>query len=424
MAVPLEIGLRLELTHKLMLAFAVVAGVSIGVPPLVEELGVPGWMARTFAIVCAVVAGFACSRQFARNFGALRDCTDRISRGDLTATVDLAAGRRFPDETVDLARSVRSMLQSLCELVEHIQRAAGQVSESSRDLSVFSRELQRTNRECDQTMEAVAAGTERQQEDVHHSVERMHEIAGAVKTNADAARAAFRFSSEANQRASAGAEVSRMAVAKMQSLFEKIEAAGVRVVKFEEKIRFVHRITEMITSVADKTHTLSLNASIEAARAGDAGRGFSVVADEIRKLAESAGGQAEQIEDLIRQLEDESARISEVMQSMGGDVTKGRQDLDSILASLEQIQSAVQEVQQRSEAIFHQADGQVGAAERMVHDVESVASVATENAKATDGMKRALGEQSGRMQELVEQASRLSDMASELGLVARKFRTR
>ncbi len=84
----------------------------------------------------------------------------------------------------------------------------------------------------------------------------------------------------------------------------------------------------------------------------------------------------------------------------------------------------MQEVQQRSEAIFHQADGQVGAAERMVHDVESVASVATENAKATDGMKRALSEQSERMEEMVEQASRLSDMASELGLVARKFRTR
>ena len=149
-----------------------------------------------------------------------------------------------------------------------------------------------------------------------------------------------------------------------------------------------------------------------------------MVAEEIRKLAESAGDQAVQIEDLIKELESEAARISEVMHSMESEVTGGRSDLNRILDALEQIQGAVREVQQRSEAIFHQADAQVGAAERMVRDVESIATVSTDNAKSTGDMQRALEAQTERMEEMVSHATGLSDMSAELGDVARRFRTR
>ena len=149
-----------------------------------------------------------------------------------------------------------------------------------------------------------------------------------------------------------------------------------------------------------------------------------MVAEEIRKLAENAGDQAVQIEDLIKQLESEAGRIADVMRSMQADAGGGSSDLDRILDALEQIQSAVREVQERSDAIFQDADAQVGAAELMVRDVESVAGVANENAKATDGMQRALGEQTERMERIASQAGGLSGMATELGEVARRFRTR
>ena len=132
-------------------------------------------------------------------------------------------------------------------------------------------------------------GAAQQQKDVEQIRGRIHEIAESLRTNAEAARRASALTSEASQRTIAGVDVSRTSQATMQSLFEKIEQAGHRVESFEHKIHSVHRVTEMITSVVEKTHLLSLNASIEAARAGDAGRGFSVVAEEIRKLAESAG---------------------------------------------------------------------------------------------------------------------------------------
>jgi methyl-accepting chemotaxis protein len=267
-------------------------------------------------------------------------------------------------------------------------------------------------------------GASTQQKDVEQIRGRVHDIAESLRINAEAARRASALTSEANQRTTAGVEVSRTSQSKMQALFEKIEQAGHRVESFEGKIHSVHRVTEMITSVVEKTHLLSLNASIEAARAGDAGRGFSVVAEEIRKLAESAGSSADQIEALIRQLEDESKRIAHETIAMRDDVRSGRQDLEAIFAALEKVQGAVTEASQRAEEITRHASKEASESERIVGDVERIAAVVAQNAKAVNEMRTGLVAQTRTVEQMVRQAARLSDMSVQLGEVARRFRTR
>jgi methyl-accepting chemotaxis protein len=249
-------------------------------------------------------------------------------------------------------------------------------------------------------------------------------VSDALGVNAASAREAAAVAAEANETSSAGVDASRMTIEKMQTLFQKAEEASRLVVEFEQKIQFVHRITEMITTVADKTHLLSLNASIEAARAGDAGRGFSAVAEEIRKLTENAGTQAEQIEELIRELEEQSRSISGVMQGMGPEVKDGRVELDRISNALEQIQAKVAQVSERSETIASTAEKQAVAAGQIVEDIDGVSSVASQNAAASDEMRGALEIQTGSMEQMVSHAAALSEMSAQLGEVARRFRTR
>ncbi len=416
--------LRLDLSQKLVLGFTAAIAIGAGITPVLHWLGAPGWGAFFVAMLLGVGLGWIYAGQITANFRTLRGCTDRISRGDLTAEVDIEAGRRFPDETVDLARSVDVMLQKLRELVEHIQRAADEVAQSSRDVASSSQSVNSTSHALGGTMESVASGASQQQKDVEQIRTRIHEIAESLRANADAARRASVLTSEASQRATSGVDVSRLSQARMQSLFEKIEQAGHRVESFEGKIHSVHRVTEMISSVVEKTHLLSLNASIEAARAGDAGRGFSVVAEEIRKLAESAGSSAEQIEDLIRQLEEESKRIAHETLAMRDDVRGGRQHLEAIFDALEKVQGAVGEASQRAEDIFQAAGSQAADSERMVGDIERVAAVVAQNAKAVNEMRAGLGAQTRTVEQMVRQAARLSDMSIQLGEVARRFRTR
>jgi methyl-accepting chemotaxis protein len=415
---------RLELAHKFVLCCVAVAALSMGLPEAFARLGAPPLGAYASSLLLAACVGALLSARITRNFSRLRACTDRIARGDLGADVQLPSGRRFPDETVDLARSVAAMLGSLRELVGHIQVAADQVKGTSRELSLSSQGVMTTGQELQASMALVFDSAREQRGSVDDAAGRIHAIASAVAETARAAREVAGHAGEADQRTTTCVQVSRATVEKMQGLFEKVDQAGRLVVQFDQKIRDVHRITEMITSIADKTHLLSLNASIEAARAGDAGRGFSAVADEIRKLAESAGGQAEQIEDRIRQLERESQRISELMGATQAGVHSGREDLSRILASLEALQTGVGEVAECSHEILSQAEGQVGEAKRMVEDVGRISALSAENAEAADDMQRVLEVQTAAMEELVGGSGRLLDMSLQLAEIAGRFRTR
>jgi methyl-accepting chemotaxis protein len=415
---------RFDLSQRLLLGFSAAIGIGAGISPTLHWLGAPGWGAFFVAMFLSIGLGRLYAAQITANFRALRGCTERISRGDLTAELDIDAGRRFPDETVDLARSIDVMLQKLRELVDSIQRAVDDVAQSSRDVATSSQSVNSTSRALGATMESVSSGAGQQQKDVEQIRTRIHEIADSLRANADAARRASALTSEASQRATAGVEVSRLSQAKMQSLFERIEQTGHRIENFEGKIRSVHRVTEMITSVVEKAHLLSLNASIEAARAGDAGRGFSVVAEEIRKLAESAGTSAEQIEDLIRELEEESKRIAQATLAMRDDVRGGRQDLEAIFAALEKVQGAVTEASHRADDIFQMAGNQAADSERMLGEIERVAAGVGQNAKAVNEMRGGLTVQTRTMEQMVSEAARLSDMSVQLGEAARRFRTR
>jgi methyl-accepting chemotaxis protein len=302
-----------------------------------------------------------------------------------------------------------------------MHRASDRVALASSELSSSTRQVSATNHEISGRMEMVARGAVRQRHDVDATSKRIRDIASAIRSSADIARGAFRAAQESTEEA-AGAEAARETTAKMQSLFEQVEQAGKLVFRFEEKIRSVRHITEMITHVAEKTHLLSLNASIEAARAGDAGRGFSVVADEIRKLAESAGGSAEQIDELIRQVEDEAERMSEVMRELGRGVSEGRQQLDTIAKSFEQILPAIRTAARHAQQIFDDADRQARDAEGVVEDIDRVADVAGENVRATEEMRRGLQTEMSSMEEMVKHASALSEMSVELEQAARRFK--
>ncbi|MFQ5515108.1 MAG: methyl-accepting chemotaxis protein [Myxococcota bacterium] len=416
--------MRLELSYRFVLGHVIVAVVALALPPALERFHVSIWGAIFVVLGVSAVLSWSLSRPLTQSCRQLSDCAERIRNADLSTEVLPQTGPRFTDETTDLAGSVHDMLESLRDLVEYVQHSAEQVTRSSRELSGTAADVDAANRAIAATMELVAEGAVRQREDVESAQASTREIAEVIRANSEAAREAYRFVSEADQRANAGVEVARHSLAKMQALFEKADQAGQLVFRFDQKIRSVHRITEMINSVSEKTHLLSLNASIEAARAGDAGRGFSVVAEEIRRLAESAAGSGKQIEDLIGQLEHESTRVSDAMREMGEGVRAGREDLDSIQDSLARIQDAVQQASRRAEAIFHEAERSVARSAEMVREFEGIAKVATENVGATDEMRNQLAVQTRGIEALVDHSARLIETSDRLDEVARRFRTR
>jgi methyl-accepting chemotaxis protein len=371
---------RVDLSQKFALAFLAVAAIGAGLPSLLESQGLPVWGAFFCAMLLGAWLGWIYASQITSNFQSLRACAERIGQGDLTAEVDIHAGRRFPDETVDLARAVDAMLQDLRELVEHLQRAADDVAQCSREVSGSTQGVNDASRALTDAMEGVANGAAQQQSDVEHIANRVRETAVSLRGSADAAQEASGAAAEVSRRATNGVSVSR--------------------------------------------RLLSLNASIEAARAGDAGRGFSVVAEEIRKLAETAGMAGEQIEQLMSQLDTEARNISKATRGMGRTVKESRDDIDELFRVLEQVQFAVEETSKRAESISQRSSSQSKVVEELVIEMEGVAELVGEGAKHADEMRRNLSGQAQSVERMAGQAGRLSETAVRLEKVVRRVRTR
>jgi methyl-accepting chemotaxis protein len=418
---------RVSLSHKIVLGSLAVAAAVVAFPHGVEAAGlvVAPWVTPFVALGVGGGLGVLLSRQFGRKFASLRAVTERIRAGDLRAEAGFGSGGggSFPDETDDLAESVQGMLRGLRELVEHVQHISERVSTAAQDLSRSTRESRSGHEEIADTVQGVAKGVAHQQELLEGAMRLIHDIAQAIELNASRAREAFGFSAEASQKANSGVDVSRLALEKMRTVFQRVEEAGGQVFRLEAKTRHVHQITEMIHSVAQRTNLLSLNASIEAARAGEAGRGFSVVADEIRKLAESAGRSAEEISKLVHEIQAETAEVADEMRQSSQVIAEGRDDVNTIAHSLEQIQAAVSEAASRAEEIFGEADAQARDAERMVGSVDEIARVAVSNATAIGEVADAVHQQLAALGETAASAQSLTEGAHEVRGLLRRFTT-
>jgi methyl-accepting chemotaxis protein len=251
----------------------------------------------------------------------------------------------------------------------------------------------------------------------------MNEVSREIELNAGRAREAFGFAAEANQKSGTGVDVARLAIEKMKTVFERVESTGDKVYELEAKTRHVHQITEIITAVAHRTNLLSLNASIEAARAGEAGRGFSVVADEIRKLSESAGRSADEISQLMHEIQADTAMVADEMRQSSQVIGEGREDVNTIAGALGQISMAVSEAAQRSEEIFHGADSHSLNAQSMVSQIEEIAKVASNNGQSVNHFNETVRTQVETLRDLFASAESLVGLSGELEESLTTFRT-
>ena len=233
--------MRTPLAYKLVLASLVVAFASIGLPELIRAGGVafPTW--ATFFV--ALGAGGGVGLVFARILGPklerLRTTTDGIRRGDLRADLVASAPARFPDEIDALAESATVMHDNLSRLVVHLQATADRLSTGAQDLSASIQNVSSGNEEISTTVRDVADRVKRQQEVLENGARIIQEIASDIELNAGRAREAFGFAAEANQKAGTGVEVSRLAIEKMGTMFERVEQTSQMVFDLEAKTRHV-----------------------------------------------------------------------------------------------------------------------------------------------------------------------------------------
>ncbi len=414
----------IQIGYKFILGFLTVVASVAFVPAWVQHLdyspGITQILSYVVALTIGLILGSFFSKSFTKNISLLRGATEAISEGDLSRDLAIPPSR-FPDETHDMALSINAMMSSLRSLVLQIRETSEGVSGASRTLSSTALEINASTEEVAQAIEQISHGAENQAEMVAKSSKVIHEMAISVELVARRAKETAKAARDTSFTAQRGGELANDSLERMKSFFDSVELIGMHFMDLNGKLQQVGRIADFIMEMARQTNLLALNASIEAARAGEYGKGFGVVADEMRKLADGSAKSATDIVEMIDMVKAESRKLQETITESSRGIVAGKKNIDTTVDSFNQILATVIETERKANSIADLSQMQTDGSGKMVAMVDEIAKVAEDNAASTEQVSAATQQQSTSMQEMVYQTQELAKLAEQLLLSVERF---
>jgi methyl-accepting chemotaxis protein len=354
-----------------------------------------------FLLCTMLLLSFLLSRSVIRPIGRAAGMAKDIAEGQGDLTKRLSAGGE--DEIGQLSRHFNSFLEYLHGIVSRISETSGRVATASEELAAGSTEMARGAEEQSGKTGQVASAVEEMSASVL-------EVAKNASGAADAAR-------EAAQVAKRGGEIVARTVGGMEQIARSVEQVAGIIKALGQRSDQIGEIVRVIDEIADQTNLLALNAAIEAARAGEQGRGFAVVADEVRRLAERTGKATKEIAEMIRAIQGEAAGAVSSMEAGQGEVRSGVALAQEAGRALGEIVGVVDRVTAQVQQIAVAAEQQSASAEEISANVEAVATISRQALVAAQGTAQAAGELSGLASQLrgVVGRFKLSDGRAPVG---------
>ncbi|WP_051330855.1 methyl-accepting chemotaxis protein [Aneurinibacillus terranovensis] len=326
------------------------------------------------------------------------------------------------DEIGQMFNHLNQMSSSLRELIGKISANSEQVAASAEELLASAEQTGKATEQIASTIQEVAVGTDKQTKSVEKSSQTIGELAVSVQKIADNAQHVSASASDTLERAEEGAKNIQLAIKQMNAINHTVTGLSEVVQTLGERSNEISQIVQVITDISSQTNLLALNAAIEAARAGEHGKGFAVVADEVRKLAEQSSNSAQQIAHLIKAIQEETNKTVRSMDHATKEVVEGIGVVNLAGESFEQIQNSVNDVATQIEQVSSAVQQISAATEGVVHSIALISEVAEVTSSETHNVSAATEEQLASMEEISSSASSLAKMAEELQEAIGKFK--
>ncbi|TDF82015.1 methyl-accepting chemotaxis protein [Pseudomonas sp. H9] len=322
--------------------------------------------ATLLALLVGVLAAVIITRQITRPLRETLAVVERIASGDLTHNMHIT--RR--DELGVLQQGIQRMGATLRDLISGIRDGVTQIASAAEELSAVTEE--------------TSAGVNSQKVETDQVATAMHEMAATVQEVARNAEHASSAATDADAQARAGDQVVAEAIGQIERLAGEVHRSTEAMALLQQESQKIGSVMDVIKSVAEQTNLLALNAAIEAARAGEAGRGFAVVADEVRGLAQRTQKSTEEIEELVAGLQSGTQQVAHVMLGSRNLTDSSVELTRKAGASLESITRTVSNIQSMNQQIAAAAEQQSAVAEQISRSIVNVRDVSEQTAAASD----------------------------------------
>jgi len=342
-------------------------------------------------LAMVTLTSFLVSRSIIKQLGGepatAIELMSRAAAGDLTVEVQSSASGSILDSAGQMVHSIRQMVTEITHSSGQLTRGAEHISTASNEVAIASQ------RQSDATS-SMAAAIEEMTVSINH-------ISDSAKDTQDNSLASVTLSEDGFNRI-------QMASNEINAIASSVNDASDRIRKLEERANQISSIAGVIKDIAGQTNLLALNAAIEAARAGEQGRGFAVVADEVRKLAERTSLATIEIEQMIAGIQTDTVEVVDVMNAALPQVNAGVQAAEGAAETLRQIKDGAQLTLDRIREVADSTKEQSIASDSIAQKVEEIASMVEETTAA--------------MKSNAETATAMERIASELTLLVSRFR--
>jgi len=365
-----------------------------------------------------MIFGISISSAITKNLSRLVKATNIVSNGDLTHEIYIQSN----DEIEELSSAFQKMVFNLQQLALYVKKGAAKVISSSKSLYNSINQMSDINRQVTPAVKNVVAAAETQSNLIAKKSLTLKNMSDSVGRIAEMAKKADTFATQAVKNGRNGKESVQAVIKEIEFVFSQVEKSIASIQALGNKTGKINRVLEIISDIARKTDLLSLNATVEASKAGEYGKGFGIVAEEIRYLTDESKSSAKEIALIIEEIQSENEVVKSSIEKGTGGIKNGREIITTISENLDQIVEEVTRLGENFKEISSETQQQAVGSELMVQSFRELAELAEENSRIMHKSLSAMERQNDIFNQVQSFGKILVNTAEDLDKAVARFK--